>query len=98
MAKKSVTAKSPQQADSKEQTDPIIVGGGGSVLIMIRKDTSPQIVDSNNPNYFCIKCDVNITKIVANDGFGTANSSVSPPGDMTGQVHPTRHRTNFKNT
>jgi hypothetical protein len=88
--KKSIGAKN---ATPFEQVDPIIVGGGGSALILIRKDTNPQLVDSGNANYFAIKCNVDITQIVANDGFG---GHVSPPGDGTGQVHPTRHKTFFK--
>ena len=96
--KKSVSEQNPQGRSNLEQTDPIIVGGGGSVFILIRKDLTAQFVDTpdsfggNAANYFCIKCNVNVTQIVAKDGFG---DSVHPQGDNHQHVHPTQHITNF---
>lgn len=100
MAKKKSVSKQTSQKSSIpfEQSDPIIVGGGGSVFILIRKDVTAQFVDTPASfgaaadNYFCIKCNVNVTKIVAADGFG---DSVYPKGDGSGQVHPTKHLTTF---
>ncbi len=87
-----------------EQDPPIVVGGGGSVYIWMHKRAMPQIVDpkmapappARAENYFCIKCEVNIKKIKANDGFGGAgHGDVYPPGDGNGNVHPTDHKTVF---
>jgi hypothetical protein len=99
--KKGVKKSGPGGVNPFEQTDPIIVGGGGSVFIWMKKTTNPQLVDPaagiNNPparpqDYVCIKCDINIKKIRASDGFG---NTASPPGDLKGNVHPTDHITTF---
>lgn len=82
---------------------PIVVGGGGSVYVWIRKNTLPQLVDPASPpdhplfpnDYVCFKCDATITTIAAQDGHpGPGHGPVSPPG-LGGKVHPQNHRTVF---
>jgi hypothetical protein len=83
---------------------PIIVGGGGSVYIWMLKTAKPQLVDPTEANhspthandYVCIRCEVIIETIEADDGVAVGgNHKVKPTGDANGKVHPANHRTVF---
>ncbi len=64
--------------DSLPTDPPILVGGGGSSLIWIRKDQRPELVDHNQyPNakkpktpddYFCYRVKDSHLTVVANNG------------------------------
>ena len=83
---------------------PIIVGGGGSAYVWMLKSARPQLVDPTEAttapphanNYVCIKCDVIIETIEADDGVAAGgNHKVKPVGDVNGKVDPGKHRTVF---
>ncbi|HYX29039.1 MAG TPA: hypothetical protein VE863_10770, partial [Pyrinomonadaceae bacterium] len=58
---KSIDNKEREERNQFEQTDPIIVGGGGSTYILINKSINTKLVDApasvfgpNVGNYFAI--------------------------------------------
>ena len=65
-------------ADMLPSDPPILVGGGGSSLVWIRKDQKPELVDHNlfpdakkpkSPDkYLCYKVKDSHLKVVANNG------------------------------
>lgn len=74
---------------------PILVGGGGSSFIWIRKDLDPQLFDPSNVSgdapgpahrdqYFCLKVKGNVAKIDVNDGSGS--SGPKPANDKKFKV------------
>src|SRR4051812_44262696 len=91
--KKKGGKRKPIENENPQQTDPIIVGGGGSTYILIRKDVHMQFVEapagvfgSLVGNYFALKCDIDISIISVSDGI-SGHNPVSPPGHpSTGHV------------
>lgn len=67
---------------------PIIVGGGGSAFVWIRKDLEPSLVDGTTipasapqpahpDQYYCFKCSgINLAKIIVDEGNG---AGAGPP-------------------
>lgn len=62
---------------------PILVGGGGSSFIWIRKDLDPQLVDplgvpaaapkpAHPDSYYCFRLQGNVMKINVDDGSGSS--------------------------
>jgi hypothetical protein len=59
---------------------PVLIGGGGSSFIWIKKDLEPQLVDSvpngapqpDTPDlYYCFRVQGNIGNVAVDDGNGT---------------------------
>lgn len=78
---------------------PIIVGGGGSAFVWIRKDLAPSLVDHStipasapqpaHPDaYYCFKCSgINLSKIIVDEGNGSGPGSPKP---MNGKKNVTQ--------
>jgi hypothetical protein len=86
--------------DKKEKLSddpPILVGGGGSTLIWIKKGTMPKLVTppavvtgvppAHPDQYYVFECDTDIKKIDAKDGKGG--------GSQHPNVDKDKHRTVF---
>jgi hypothetical protein len=89
--RKSTKSRSSKKGGAKKGKDkplvlpgdpPIIVGGGGSAFVWIRKDLDPQLVDgtaipasapqpAHPDQYYCFKCSgINLSKIIVDEGNG----------------------------
>jgi len=85
--KKKSGKKSGRSKKNVLDTDPpILVGGGGSSFIWIRKDLDPQLVTRvpggapqppNPDSYYCFRVQGNIGNVVINEGIGGPGSGHS---------------------
>lgn len=107
--KKAANGKRPKGKLDIGSDPPIIVGGGGSTYIWIKKDTNPELVDpatlgANDPDpdtrpvtpglYYLFHLPrLNVRAVHANDGDGTANHDHGPPAGN--QNAQKKHRTFF---
>src|SRR5712692_3819776 len=82
--KKSRTKKTGRKKNVLDTDPPILVGGGGSSFIWIRRDLDPQLVTRvpsgapqppNPDSYYCFRVQGNIGEVVLDDG-----NSAPPPG------------------
>ena len=107
--KKAANGKRPKGKLDIGSDPPIIVGGGGSTYIWIKKDTNPELVDpatlgANDPDpdtrpvtpglYYLFHLPrFNVRAVHANDGDGTGNHDHGPPAGN--QNAQKKHRTFF---
>jgi hypothetical protein len=97
--KKSTKSRSSKKGGAKKGRNrkfvlpgdpPIIVGGGGSAFIWIRKDLEPQLVDSTTipasapqplhpDQYYCFICSrINLAKVAVDEGNGGGPGAPKP--------------------
>jgi hypothetical protein len=98
--KKQTTKKSSRKVADKRplQVPPIVVGGGNSTIVWIRRDTNPTLIDHDSlpvtapkprfPDvYYCFECIGDVSIVDAKDGKGNSNGH----RDMD----PKKHKTEF---
>jgi hypothetical protein len=77
---------------------PILVGGGGSTFIWIRKDLVPQLVDptgvpSSAPQphtpdqYYCFTCTAHNTRNITTDDGNSASPNPGAPKGVNSRKH-----------